>query len=313
MILSYIYLHKLNAQKLRINPAQFPRILLLSLLIMMSMLSCGKHAFSQSTTKLIRGEVLNTVSGLGIKEVVVSTLDFKQMAKTNGYGGYSIRIPKTVDSLLFQHPLFATKVVRIKKKHHRVLDTEMTRLIPDAADLPNAKTSVSFLPLKFITGALSLRVAYFIKTEHALGAYVTWYYNGRQYFGNERFTALKATPYYRYYYERNKSFGAYIQLGAIIGYFDFTNLEYNYSNKLNTSVPAFFWTGGFGFATGIEDIVKMSGVALDINIGFQYLPPRYPVSVTNEHGTVLEHNNTWWFLGGPGSLVEIKISIGGLF
>ena len=50
-----------------------------------------------------------------------------------------------------------------------------------------------------------------------------------------------------------------------------------------------------------------------MNIGFQYFPVDWPDKAKDSNGTTYDHNKTWWYFGGPGSIIEIKIAIGGIF
>ncbi|MFA5417728.1 MAG: hypothetical protein WC341_04635 [Bacteroidales bacterium] len=51
----------------------------------------------------------------------------------------------------------------------------------------------------------------------------------------------------------------------------------------------------------------------DFNIGFQFMPHNYAREITGEHGEKYKHNPLWWYLGGPGSEIELKLAIGGIF
>ena len=143
---------------------------------------------------------------------------------------------------------------------------------------------------------------------------MTYYYNGRQLFGSEEFTGIKISPYFRFYFKRNKSYGFYVQGATIIAYFDFSVLNYNYSNSNTISVPTIFWTYGLSGALGFTNILGNSKhFIIDMNIGWQYLPAPFAENITNEHNTEYTHNSLWWIVGGPGSVIEIKLAIGGIF
>ena len=262
---------------------------------------------------MIQGKVINQTSGLSIKDVTIYTPDSAYLVKSKNSGKYHFSIPKKINTLIFSHDDYITKEVSFKSSK-RVLDVKLDRLIPDSSDLVNHKYSISFLPIKLITGAFSLRFEKFINKKKSVGAYLTYYYDGRQYFGSEEFTGLKTSFYFRYYFVHKQSHGFYAQGSIIIAYFDFDKLNYNYSNQLTKSISTSFWTGGFGAAVGITDIVKNSKhFIFDINIGWQIMPALYKTTITDEHGRELDHNNLWWYIGGPGSVVEIKLAIGGIF
>ncbi len=263
--------------------------------------------------KQIQGKVINRKSGLEISNVTVSTMDSAYSIKTLKLGSFFIKVPRSTDALVFSHENYSTKVFKLKPSK-RIVNIELRRIKPDSVDLPKLNNTISFLPTKLITGAFSLRLERFIKSKYSGGIYFTYYYNGRQYFGSEEFTGTKISPYFRYYIKRNKSYGVYAQATVIIAYFDFSRLNYNYEHSYTKSVETNFWTGGIGGSFGITDIVGNSKhIIVDINIGWQLLPPLYPTEITGEHGETYTHNNLWWAIGGPGSIIEIKLAVGGIF
>lgn len=285
------------------------KVILTILLATMFLFSVGQ----EEKMKQIRGEVINLESGLEISDVTVCTMDSAYSVKTLKLGRFFIKVPCSTDALVFSHEDYQTKVFK-SKSLKRVINIGLRRIKPDSVDLPQFNNTISFLPLKLITGAFSMRLERFIKTKYSGGMYITYYYNGRQYFGSEEFTGIKVSPYFRFYIKRNKSYGVYVQATVIIAYFDFSKLNYNYENRYTKSVETNFWTGGIGAAFGITDIVRNSKhFIIDINVGWQLLPSVYPTEITGEHGLIYTHNNLWWAVGGPGSIVEIKLAIGGIF
>jgi hypothetical protein len=265
-------------------------------------------------TRRVRGYVINKTSGLGIERALVSTHDKANTVLTDSEGLFRIKIPRKTDSLFFSKEGFSSTGKALKFNTLKI-DVKLTRLVPDPNDLPRLKNSLSFLPLKLITGGLAFRYERFFKTKYSLGLYTDYYYRGREYFGTEEFKGIKVTPHFRYYTVRNKSFGVYAQGGIIISYFDFHKLYYNtYEMEYSYSTSPKFWTGGFIFSFGIEDIVGNSrNFIVDISVGLQYMPQTYPTTVTGPHGLTYTHNPGWWYAGGPGSLVEIKLAFGGIF
>jgi hypothetical protein len=261
----------------------------------------------------MQGKIINEKSGLGISGVTISTQDTNFKTISKNAGSYHFTIPKSIDILIFSHDDYKSKIVSLEKSN-RVIKVKLQRIKPDSTDLPSLKNTLSFLPLKLLTGGFSLRLERFIKTRYSVGSYLTYYYRGRQFFGNEKFTGIKVSPYFRFYFKRNKSYGFYIQGAGIVAYFDFSRLKYNYSNSRTISAPTIFWTAGLSGAVGITNIVRNSKhFIIDINIGWQYLPPAFENNFTDENGIEYSHNSLWWVAGGPGSAIEIKLSIGGIF
>ena len=214
------------------------------------------------------------------------------------------------------HENYELDRIRLSRRHTRV-DLRMYPLKEFKiryGELPG-KNSISWLPLKLIWGALGLRYERFIGMKFSIGTYVDWYFKGKQYFGDEEYTGLKVTPTFRYFFRHHEAMGFYIQGSAIIGYFDFSVLNYLHPSvhEISYSVTEKFWTGGFGGAIGAYfSFVRNNSGFIDLNVVFQVMPANYPLSIDTPNG-VYEHYNGWWYLGGPGSIIEIKIAIGGIF
>lgn len=160
--------------------------------------------------KRISGTVFNQESGIEIENVTVSTVDSAFQVKTSNLGDFVIKIPKKTEKLIFSHKEYFSKTYKLKRRK-RTVNVGLIRIEPDSIDIPHLKNTISFLPLKLITGAFGLRIERFLKQKYSTGIYATYYFNGKQYFGSEKFTGIKISPYFRYYLKRNKSHGIYAQ------------------------------------------------------------------------------------------------------
>lgn len=273
-------------------------------------------AFSQnSNLKYLRGKVYNKTSGLGIKNVNIIVNDTTFMNISNATGRYLIRIPKDTDSIKFMVSDYNPGGVSVKKSQ-RELNVGLTRIEPDNGDLPKLKNTFSYLPLKLLTGAFGFRYERYIKTKISANIYVDYYNKGSQYFGSEKFTGIKTTFGGRYYLKRNKSYGTYAQAALMLGYFDFEKLNYKYGagTPFILSIQQTVWTGGFEGAFGITKIIGNSKhIIIDINVGFQIMPANWDYNAVDEHDREYEHNPLWWYFGGPGSIIEIKLAFGFIF
>jgi hypothetical protein len=165
---------------------------------------------------------------------------------------------------------------------------------------------------------ISLKYEFWVASRHSIGIYGDWYVFGWELFGSERFKGIKITPFYRHYFKRTAKRALYGQASAIVAYYDFEylNYHYHYAYPYDFPVRYMFWTGGFGLAAGWNYILGEPGkhnVYVDINLGFQLLPSPWPTKMAGHHGITYEHNKTWWYLGGPGSVIELKLALGGIF
>lgn len=290
---------------------KFKNYLLTSFLLCISIL-----AFAQTQNlKYLKGKIYNKTSGLGIKNVNIVVDDTTFQNTSNNTGGYFIKVPKNIDSINFFIDGYNEKRVSVKRSQ-RVLNVGLSRTFPTAKDLPKLKNTISYLPLKLLTGAIGFRYERFIKTNISTNLYADYYYKGKQYFGSEEFTGLKTTIGGRYYIVRNKSYGAYAQAGLMLGYFDFEKLNYKYGagTSFTLTKQKIVWTGGLEGAFGITKIIGNSKhIIVDINMGFQLMPANWAYNAVDEHNREYEHNPLWWYIGGPGSYVEIKLAFGFIF
>lgn len=264
----------------------------------------------------ITGYVSNTTSKSGIEGVKVYDKKSSGLCYTDSLGFYAIEIRKGPNSLFYSHHKYESVAIGLRPKNKR-LDVAMKPLdspvLPDTSDKPLLKNMIVIFPLNFIFGALQMRCDRFIKPKHSLGLSGVWYYAGRYPFNNTKFTGFKVGPSYRYYPIRDNNFGMYIQAIAMLAHFDMSDLRYSYDNLIK-DVEDSFWTGGLGAAFGFTKDVGLTGhTIIDISVGVQYLPFLVPRTMDSNYGVRFSAHDEWWYVGGPGSVIELKFSIGGIF
>ncbi len=272
----------------------------------------------QQKMKLMYGRVADRYSEKGIKGVLIIVDDSTYFTTTLDLGAYEISIPRRSKWLYYRHDEYEPLNIRLKPPTRR-LDV---RLKPYYYINPHGpateKFAFGFLPLKLVWGALGIKLEGFIREKFSMGIYFDWYFRGRQLFGGEEYYGFKASPFVRYYFKRNEKRGFYAQASALVGYFDFEKLNYFNHNQYPYEISKRYilWTGGFGAAVGVYVVLVESRhkhTYFDMNIGFQYFPVDWPDKAKDSNGTIYDHNKTWWYFGGPGSVIEIKIAIGGIF
>ncbi len=264
--------------------------------------------------KKLNVKVRNETSSLGIKGVEISTEDRAHSFVTKRKSYNMIRIPKSTDSLVLQHKDYFSKTIPLKPRTKRVT-TYMTRLVLDSNDLPKLKNTLTFSPLILVRGRIELTYERYFNSRYSVGISLKWYFNGQSIGAYNQYTAYKASPIFRYYFVRKKSYGGYLQAKLMLAYFDFSKLLFEFV-KMDVYSEDSFWTGGVGFAVGYNDILgNTKHLILDMSVGFQVLPALYPVSMkVDGYGNVLFTSRfNWWYLGGPGSIIEARISIGGIW
>jgi hypothetical protein len=123
---------------------------------------------------------------------------------------------------------------------------------------------------------------------------------------------------YRFYFWRNMVGGFFVEGKLTYGYFDLYELYY-YA-LVSASYRGFYSqekTSAYGFGTSIGLSRKPRGgpVFINLSIGWQFLPLRVTQTKVNEgYGDLpSDVDDVFWYIGGPGSVVEVKFIIGGIF
>jgi len=131
---------------------------------------------------------------------------------------------------------------------------------------------------------------------------------------------LKAAAFYRYYVKRNYQLGAFVEGKFITGYFDFSKLYYYYPDydQYSLYVEDQFWTFGGGVAWGWAfKLPKTKHGLVNLSIGYQFFPMNVPETITEyfegSQSRTYHVSKNWWYFTGPGSMLEIKFTIGGIF
>jgi len=158
--------------------------------------------------------------------------------------------------------------------------------------------------------------------RHSIGLRSSLYlYNGipfiapsyNQYDGK----GLKFSPYFRNYFWRNQGRGFFVETKVTWGYFDFKELNYHWANdnEYGEYFSEISRSFGCGISMGLMFRNIHNPIVINGSIGLQYFPLNVPKTKQSQHddNLELEVDNTFWYIGGPGSVVEIKFMIGGIF
>lgn len=266
--------------------------------------------------KLIYGRVMDRYTVQGIDSVNIFTKDSMFATRSVIHGTYNLVIPGKEKRLFFMHKDYYLEKVRLREKT-RILDVRLKPFVQleERYGEPSGKNAVAWLPTKLILGALGLRYDRVLGQRLSAGIYIDWYYRGRQFLGTEKYTGLKATPTGRYYFIHHEYSGFYLQLSVMAGYFDFSELNYEYVQNSGDEVSKTynFWTAGAGAAIGSYFVLgKSELIYLDISLGTQFMPANWPDEI-EANGKIYSSNKTWWYFTGPASFFEIKIAVGVIF
>ena len=182
------------------------------------------------------------------------------------------------------------------------------------------KNVIGILPLELVTGSIGLMYLRFIKPRHSVGIYSSVYLFGYGHTpfggGNSKFKGFKLAPFYRYYVWRKTKTGGFIQGKAIIGYFNFHQLYYAWDvdSRYGEYRSEQFWNAGFSVAWGFSfKLPRFTHGVFELTAGYQYFTMSVPPTTHSDQYGILEVDSLWWYLFGPGSMVEIKLIFGGIF
>ncbi|RLD79175.1 MAG: hypothetical protein DRJ15_09980 [Bacteroidetes bacterium] len=265
--------------------------------------------------KTLSGTVVDHKTSLGIDSVLITTRTAEYSSMTDKDGNFTFTVPRKYVRFKFKHIDYKTKEDKVfSANSYLVIRLGKLKRFGPATQ----KFAIAWLPFKLLWGALGMKVEGFVNENISLGTYFDWYISGFQYFGGEKYTGFKASPFFRYYMKRDVKRGVYAQVTGIIGYFDFHPLNYSSGDRYpyEYSTTYMFWMGGGGLAFGAYFVLsdtKLKHMYFDLNAGLQIFTAPWPMTAYNSNGMRFEHYPQWWYFGGPGSIIEIKLAIGGMF
>jgi len=262
--------------------------------------------------RLAAGKVYHFYQGNRLDSVTLRLSDNKILGFTDSKGEYVVAVPRSLDSLnLF---LEGYRPMKISSRSHGPFG--LVPINPHDSDLQRVKWKnvLSISPMELMRGGIGVRYERFINNRHALGLHTSYYFFNKTTnillqdddtdwaYIIEEFDGIKLAPFYRYYLKKNAMGGNYLEAKPITGYFYFPGRPDSNEN------PYYFWTFGGGAAWGIMTIKHDSHLTMNLTFGLQYFPMQDPQNAYNE-----SYNTDWWYFLGPGSIVEIKFTLGGLF
>jgi hypothetical protein len=315
------------------------KLISLVLLVLLSIGICAQD-------RVAKGNVYNKESHAALEGIEVRVLDTTIHTLTEYAGAFSIDVPNGKRKLYIIGEGYSPKIVHLKpgfqEKPLRIyLQTSETvkrlakeKTVRDSVLLTH-KNAISLSLLELGSVAIAIRYERMLSRKHSVGIHLSSYIYGRSYFGQlsyrlygndskitSTYRGFKAAPFYRFYVKRESSFGVFVDAKIPFGYFYFDKLEYQFGSSYfeNVGIEHSFWTYGFGVSAGIMFVLPRSKhVFGNISIGYQYFPVvKGPESISREVSypsfTRIYHSNyDWWYMPGPGSVIEFKITIGGIF
>lgn len=290
-------------------------------LLIVNLLAFSLLSHSQNID--IQGKILSDKSKLPVPSVKVIRLDSLFDVQSDRNGFFKIAVPETgKTSLLFSHPDFVLLTKEINPEQiHAPLMISLIPIIKKSDSLVfKYRKAVSFMPVELLNGAIAFRYEHFLQPKNSMGLNASFYVFGFihpvspvvYYNYDADFKGIKLGLFYRYYLWRNNDNGGFVEIRPQAGYFNFT-----YKGKKSTSSivyePEQLLIIGGSTAFGLSFIPGGKRVIVNLSLGFQYFPAHFEGSIPDEYGHSSDFNNGWWKWGGPGSYIEFKLSVGGLF
>jgi len=281
------------------------------------------------------GRVINAENKKPVQGVVVEVLRDQHQTYTNDSGKYQIEMPKGAFKLSFAHKDYEQKIVMLKNNfwtHSNEVEMNLIKL-QDNSELSDSewkskKNAAYWLPLELFNGSIGVQYERFIKEKNSLGLQFSCYLAGWGYptGGNDvtsHYFGYKIGFFYRHFFGTNERKRFFVGGKLLLGHFDFDPLIYKHAEyywferiaTYTTKAKVDFWSYGVGIEVGWY--FKMPHSIFTLSFGPKYFPMRAPGGINvldSYHNNQAAHpENVFWYLTGPGSVLEVKIGIGGVF
>ncbi|MEE4258507.1 MAG: hypothetical protein V2I62_01995 [Bacteroidales bacterium] len=289
--------------------------------------------------KTASGIVFDNLNFLLIQDAKIQVENNDRIEYSNEKGRFDIQVPNEHNRLLISKEGYKSKKLRLKNDfQERMFKVGLKPLNrSDSSGLSNAtsekiylfdpfKNALSLSAIELFVGAIAIRYERFTKSKSTMGVHSSFYIVGRNptTIGSEhdyymRYQGIKLNPFYRFYIVNSERIGLFAEGKITVGYIHFSKLDYHYgqSSHMYKQIEYDFWSAGYGLSLGIAlKASKPKRFLLNISVGYQYFPIDVPetMQVQTQVNTFTYRTETdWWYKGGPGSKLDIKLTIGRIF
>ncbi len=278
--------------------------------------------YTSEGNKLIRGTVYDSNSEQPVAGVNIETANHRVIAVTNPQGIFFTGIPANSRQFMATHPEYKPLQINLNpKKKREGFSLILTRKKYSRADTAwkTYKNEISVIPNELGQSAIGIRYHRFLRFRHAAGVRFTWYFHGvgvTMYIPSSEYTGIKLSPFYRYYITRTIRRSFFAEGKLSVGRFDFSKLYYGYLSdaRYGEFFNESFLSYGFGLGVGYSVILpKTKHGIISFYSGFRYFPTQVEQYKSSEHYGSLGVVDGWWYFYGPGSIIEFKVAVGGIF
>jgi len=274
--------------------------------------------------RLLSGDVYDIYRGHPIENASVSLGNNLVIAYSDKNGKFAAGIPNYTDSIIVTHPEFETWKVRIRngKKYLRHVDIEPVRISFERKDTlwKSYKNLVEIVPSDIIGNAIGFSYQRFLNEKFAIGLKASLYVLNEKrlnFYGSDNdYSGFKIAPYFRYYEMRNMKKGNFIEFKLLAGYYDFDKLYYYWKvdSRDREYISTQFWSYGIAAEFGRSLVIsKNTHFTFSYSFGIQVFLLNAPATIQSTNYGTLHVENLWWYIAGPGSVVNVTIAFGGIF
>jgi len=279
------------------------------------------EAFEEN--KLVTGRASDPFASVDLTGVSISLTNGLVVGESGSSGRFWVAVPDETDSLVFTHTDYFATSIKLKDGRYEYINLGFVKLTKKKMTLEdtiwsNYKNALSVAINEITNGGVALRYQRYFSNNQSLGLYATYYLGfGIELIGLQKmsFDGFKVSLAYRRFTDRKIKKGLYGEARISGGYFNFGDL-YSGSAFDGVSAPDEFLSMGLGIGGGFfTKLAKLKHGFLNFYLGLQYFPIYHQEKGFYEHDE--KHSSVsnygYWYSHGPGSIVEIKIIVGGLF
>lgn len=280
---------------------------------------------------VITGKVFDSVTKSVLKYARISLMNEQIIGYSNERGEFEIVIPSETNFIWVSDSFHvAKKVFTNSKSLTRPLRIHLNSIEHSSVNQYQDnyyKNVITWAPFELVNGAVAFSYERFIEKKQSVGIHTSLYIFGRNSnffdmgYNENRFKGVKLAPFYRYYLRGIKIRGIYIEGKIPVGYFNFSELFYawlNYDTSQGIDIEQSFWSAGVSASVGVSfNFPRSKHVVAYISIGLQYFPMNVAETIyaSDYQGEMRKYylQPNWWYISGPGSILEFKFLVGGIF
>lgn len=286
--------------------------------------------------------MVDSRTDLPVNAARIDLTDTDRFTHSDTKGLFTLSIPRQHRRLVITHPDYKSRTALLTGPYWQRVVTfsldimEIEKYTQRQTDslwccVHNA---IYWLPFELITGSLGVQYERILPKNHSIGLHTSFYLFGWGFSWNNKedgstinkFDGIKFNLFYRYYPWTRGSARFFLEGKLMAGYFDMHPLLYKSQEVTgwfswrnvtrDSNVDFWAWGGGVAIGWAIRFSSREKGI-FNVSIGLQAfpMPVKDQLVFKDQYGTPQFYyaDKPWWYLGGPGSVLQIKVAYGGIF